>query len=117
MNVLQTPPNCLIQPDQTYEQLTVIGFIKRDKWGQLMWLCKCSCGNESIVRGHDLRNGKALSCGKCRWFVAGNIKSRKVVKSNSQRGFASKYGLSTSGISACLAKKRKKHKGWVFKWA
>ena len=27
------------------------------------WLCKCECGNEIIVRGDSLRNGRTTSCG------------------------------------------------------
>ena len=29
----------------------------------LLWLCKCDCGNEHIVRGKELRNGDTKSCG------------------------------------------------------
>jgi hypothetical protein len=31
--------------------------------GAALWLCRCSCGTESIVVGSDLRNGKSVSCG------------------------------------------------------
>lgn len=27
------------------------------------WLCKCDCGNDTIVKGHDLRTGNTKSCG------------------------------------------------------
>lgn len=27
------------------------------------WLCKCKCGNKSIARGIDLRQGNTTSCG------------------------------------------------------
>lgn len=30
---------------------------------QVMWRCRCSCGNEKIVRGKTLRNGESRSCG------------------------------------------------------
>ena len=30
-----------------------------DKVGSF-WLCKCSCGNETIIRGSDLKNKKTL---------------------------------------------------------
>lgn len=48
----------------TYGQLTVIkelGSINN----RMMWLCKCSCGNEITVSGTDLRTLKVQSCGKC----------------------------------------------------
>lgn len=28
-----------------------------------MWLCKCDCGNEKIIRGSHLTTGKIVSCG------------------------------------------------------
>lgn len=63
MEILPTPLNCVVLPGQVYTRLTVRGFVGRDKWGQLIWLCDCSCGGEKPVRGHDLRNGKTKSCG------------------------------------------------------
>ena len=35
---------------------------KGDK-GITMWVCRCKCGNEIIVRGSSLRNGHTKSCG------------------------------------------------------
>jgi hypothetical protein len=29
------------------------------------WLCKCDCGGEIIVTGHQLRRGYTASCGHC----------------------------------------------------
>lgn len=29
------------------------------------WKCKCECGNETIVRGAHLRDGRIKTCGKC----------------------------------------------------
>lgn len=31
--------------------------------GNSMWLCKCDCGNESIVNSQNLKSGKTKSCG------------------------------------------------------
>jgi len=33
--------------------------------GQARWLCRCSCGNESLVIGKDLRSGKSTKCVAC----------------------------------------------------
>ena len=45
-----------------FERLTVI---KREenRNGRIMWLCKCDCGNERVVRGEHLKNGSIKSCG------------------------------------------------------
>lgn len=61
--ILNTPKRTKVLPKQKYTRLTVRGFVGRDKWGQLMWLCDCSCGKWKVVRGHDLRNKKTKSCG------------------------------------------------------
>lgn len=36
---------------------------KNSKDNPVRYLCKCKCGNECVVRGSDLRNGCAISCG------------------------------------------------------
>ena len=30
-----------------------------------VWLCRCDCGREVLVRGEDLISGKVTSCGFC----------------------------------------------------
>lgn len=35
----------------------------RNRWGQAMWECRCSCGNTCVVSGGDLRSGNTKSCG------------------------------------------------------
>lgn len=44
-------------------RLTVIERAGNEKQGQARWRCICSCGNEAIVPGRHLRNGKVKSCG------------------------------------------------------
>lgn len=47
---------------KVFGRLTVIDKApKTDKHPK--WLCQCSCGNKSVVRGTPLRTGKILSCG------------------------------------------------------
>lgn len=56
-----------------FGKLTVIKFEGREK-RFLMWLCKCDCGNEKIIRGTSLTCVKnpTLSCG-CNHIGRGNI--------------------------------------------
>lgn len=52
--------------DLTGKQFGYWEVIKRapnDKYNQSMWVCRCKCGNEKVVRGNDLRRGKSTSCG------------------------------------------------------
>ena len=46
-----------------YERLTVVERRGSDKHGKALWLCKCECGNEVVVRGGSLRSGHTTSCG------------------------------------------------------
>lgn len=46
-----------------FGRLTIIKRIYNDKRGYSRWLCKCGCGKERIVFGHNLKNGNTKSCG------------------------------------------------------
>lgn len=49
-----------------FGRLTVIEFYDHNKYGQPRWLCKCDCGNTTVVVGSDIRSGSTSSCG-CLW--------------------------------------------------
>lgn len=51
------------ETNNRYGALTVLSLTK-DKNNRTAWLCKCDCGNTTIVRGPDLRKGKRTTCGK-----------------------------------------------------
>lgn len=46
-----------------YGQLTVLERANNRRYGCAAWKCKCSCGNEIIVSGRELRTGDTQSCG------------------------------------------------------
>lgn len=47
-----------------FERLEVIKQMpERNKHGQILWLCKCSCGVERVVTGRNLSSGNTKSCG------------------------------------------------------
>ena len=46
-----------------YYALTVLKRVENDKHGKARWLCRCDCGNETIVVGSNLRKGNTKSCG------------------------------------------------------
>lgn len=46
-----------------YGRLTVLSFTKTDSNGVACWLCRCDCGNETTVRGTNLRQKNTVSCG------------------------------------------------------
>ena len=53
--------------DLTNEQfgdLTVIKEVENEGKVGSFWLCKCKCGNTTIVRGGDLKRKKNCGCGR-----------------------------------------------------
>ena len=49
---------------QVFGNLTVIGITDKRKNGyNVIWHCKCTCGNEVDVKGSDLKRGHTTSCG------------------------------------------------------
>lgn len=47
---------------QRFGRLTVIKYAGSENYKSL-WLCKCDCGKEKIVKGQDLKRGATRSCG------------------------------------------------------
>ena len=45
---------------------------------EIYWKCKCSCGNEKIIRGSQLRSGKTKSCGYLQKEVTANLRKKDV---------------------------------------
>jgi hypothetical protein len=48
---------------QKFNFLTVISFDNTDKWRDYHYVCRCDCGNTTIVRRSHLINGSIKSCG------------------------------------------------------
>ena len=46
-----------------FDRLTVLEFAGQDKFKQRMWLCKCECGNTTVVPTYKLKSGRTRSCG------------------------------------------------------
>lgn len=60
---------------QRFGLLVVIEEAGRDKHGNVLWLCRCDCGDEVIVKCGHLRQGHTTSCG-CRSTTHGMSKTR-----------------------------------------
>jgi len=71
---------------QRFSRLVVIKRAENDKQKLTQWLCQCDCGQQTIVRGSQLKNNSIRSCG-CLYR-----ESRK----NNQYGY--KHGYSNSRI-------------------
>lgn len=55
--------NLIDLTNQKFGRLTVIKRAPNTKATNAMWLCKCDCGNETIVKGSHLKDGNVKSCG------------------------------------------------------
>lgn len=55
-----------------YGKLTVVSLHSRGN-GNVKWLCRCDCGNETVVVGNNLKNGHTTSCGCAKHEEARNI--------------------------------------------
>lgn len=48
-----------------FARLTVLSRVigRKDEWNHPYWHCRCECGNETEVNGHDLKRFRTQSCG------------------------------------------------------
>jgi hypothetical protein len=87
--------------------LTVIEQVeKRNKNGQIIWLCKCSCGKEVLVLGHLLRKYRTRSCGCLRAEIS-SIGNRTHGRSKDRV-----YRTYHTMLKRCLDKMHKQYKGY-----
>ena len=66
---------------QRFSKLQVIKRVENKNSRMAYWLCKCDCGNETIVRGGHLTTGKIKSCGCLQKQVAGKYEHKKLINS------------------------------------
>ncbi len=59
---------------ERYGRLTVLSYVETRRGGKAFWLCRCDCGNESVVSSCDLRSGHTQSCGCLYRESIGNIR-------------------------------------------
>lgn len=55
--------NRIDMTNKRFGRLVVIKPDKKNRHGDLYWLCKCDCGNIKSINGTKLRNGWTRSCG------------------------------------------------------
>lgn len=61
-----------------FNRLTVIERAGKDKHGNSLWLCKCDCGNEKIIKGRNLKINHTKSCG----CLHSELSKERVIKIN-----------------------------------
>lgn len=66
LEFFMSKPNYHRLPDlagQVFTHLTVLSKAGKDAGSNRLWLCRCSCGVEKVIRGFQLTNGTTKSCG------------------------------------------------------
>ena len=98
-----------------FHRLTVIRETGRDNSGQVLWECRCDCGNTSIVRGRDLRSGGTKSCGCLDLEKAvDRIKKETVNHSNISKIKSQKLSvLNTSGVKGVCQTKTGRWRAYI----
>lgn len=93
---------------KTLGRLTVQKEAGRDRFGQVLWECRCECGQIINVRGRDLRSGNTKSCG-CLDIEKAATRIRKQTVNHSNPAAIKTKKLSsanTSGVrGVCQTKK------------
>jgi len=89
---------------ETYGRLKVIAPAGLDKYKYALWLCRCDCKKEIVVRGVDLRRGTVQSCG-CLELENQAIMMDERRKNNlaeeSELERRKKFKIATTNISGC----------------
>lgn len=70
-----------------FGRLTVLSRAENVKPGRVRWICKCDCGNQTIVYSNNLKENGTLSCGCYRREVRCAVNKRR-----------SKHGLAKSRL-------------------
>jgi len=93
---------------KTYGRWTVLCITDgRDSCRSVQWLCKCSCGNESLVSSHNLSSGRSKSCGCLKSELTRERQTLKEGNSNFNEVFGSyKYCAASRNYSFELSEEK-----------
>lgn len=80
---------------QRFGRLVALEPTGKKCWESIVWLCRCDCGNKTMVAGRHLRSGHTQSCG-CR-------KKEIIVKRNTTHGYSHHplYKIWTNIVNRC----------------
>lgn len=91
-------------------RLTIIRRTGRDKFGSIIYLCKCSCGNLVNVRGSTIKSGHTKSCGCLR--VESSAKLNRTHGMSSKTKLAPEYSAWNNMRNRCYRKSDKRYNNY-----
>lgn len=62
-NYIALPKRAIDVTGKKFNRLTALGPTGQDRQNQMVWLCRCDCGNLTFVSSSNLRIGHTKSCG------------------------------------------------------
>jgi hypothetical protein len=93
-----------------FGRLTVIKNVGKNKFGQPIWNCKCSCGQEKNILNSSLISGRTKSCGCLQKELYAKRKGNINIKhSMSKSRF---YGIYNAIKFRCYNKNSDRYKDW-----
>lgn len=99
-------PSLIDLTGAVFGRLTVIKRFGTSKYGQLVWLCRCECGNEATVKSSYLRYGDTKSCG----CLIGKGR-KKILHGHTRNGMGTRAYRIWHGLRVrCLDKNSKDYK-------
>lgn len=106
--------SCIVSDltNKRFGKLLVLSQNGRDKWGQVIWRCKCDCGRERLIVGGNLRRVKGdNSCGcskpdrlRTQFTIHNKSRSPEYIKYRSHVKRFHKYGLTETDFKKLLIK-------------
>lgn len=63
-----------------------------DRWGRVIWECRCDCGAVARVRQNDLHTGRTRSCGCCQGGALAHGHARRAGRSRTYRTWRAMIG-------------------------
>lgn len=86
-------PNFIDLTGQRFGCVTVLSRADNSSRGEVMWFCRCDCGNEFTTRARSLRSGETRSCGctKLEKLIAGSKKVNTKHGAAPHRGYTKLY--------------------------
>ena len=70
--------------NKQFGKLVVLKQAGKDRHGNILWLCQCDCGKQSVVSSARLKSGHTTSCGCSQKTIAKN----KCIKQNITHGLS-----------------------------
>ncbi len=110
-NIKIMPKRVKNETGNRFGRLLVKRFITIDNGHHAVWECLCDCGNTTLTRGGDLRQGKAMSCG-C-------VNRDRIIKASTKHGHAKRgakdklYSTWKNMVSRCTNPNQPDYKYYI----